>query len=109
MAKQKVHEQFGVTFPESYWRPAQVTIVPADRRVGVVFYGYASSAARHAGLPPIGQRSYFVHEDDYEAPPHWTSRGRTQSGAPTSWPWRWTTSSRGPWTSDAHHPGELAA
>jgi hypothetical protein len=67
MAKQKVHEQFGVTFPESYWRPAQVTIVPADRRVGVVFYGYASSAARHAGLPPIGQRSYFVHEDDYEA------------------------------------------
>jgi hypothetical protein len=50
----------------SYWRPASISLVPADRRASVTFYGYHDRAARHDGKSPIATKQYSVADEAYD-------------------------------------------
>lgn len=67
MAKQMAFsDQFGNTYPASYWRLVYVAIDAVGGNARLVFYGYKDKAARDAAKVNIGQKAYDLSGAEFQ-------------------------------------------
>lgn len=60
---QSFTDEYGTTFPSSYWNCAETNICKADQRGRVLFYAYENEASK--GKRIISQKSYAVGSVSY--------------------------------------------
>lgn len=57
-------DEFGTTYPESYWKVVQTNMCQADKCGMVQLYGYVDAASK--GKRIIGQKTYAIDKEAYE-------------------------------------------
>ena len=57
-------DEYGDTFPKSYWKPVQVNLCSLDKTGMVLFYGFESAANK--GKRVIGRKSYAVTPEQFD-------------------------------------------